>query len=43
MAQVTTSYNALNVRIAWTAPNNNYDSIIDYQILILMSDGVTWL
>ena len=35
--------NGLNVRIAWSAPDANSEAIIDYQILILKSDGVTWV
>lgn len=35
--------NGLNVDISWTPPSDNSDSIDAYEILILKSDGTTWL
>jgi hypothetical protein len=40
---VSITANGLFLRILWTAPDSNSETIIDYQILILKSDGVTWL
>lgn len=35
--------NGLNVDISWNLPDNNSDAIDAYEILILKSDGTTWL
>ena len=36
---ITTALNNIYVRISWTAPFNNYESIDKYMILIEKSDG----
>lgn len=42
MAIISTSLIGTNVRISFTAPNNNGKPIDKYQILILQSDGLTY-
>lgn len=39
---ISTALNNIYVRITWTAPFNNYESIDKYMILILKSDGTTY-
>jgi hypothetical protein len=44
MNAVTTSYDSVTggVKISWTAPNSNYDSITSYKIEILDSTDTVW-
>ena len=35
--------NGLNVDISWNLPDSNSDAIDAYEILILKSDGTTWI
>jgi len=38
----TLSYVDKSVKIKWTAPNNNFNTIQGYKIEILEVDGVSW-
>ena len=38
----TLSYVGKNVKIVWTAPDNNFNAIKGYKVEILQADGVTW-
>jgi hypothetical protein len=42
IATPTLTYVDKNVRIDWTAPNNNYNSLLGYKVEIRKADGLTW-
>jgi hypothetical protein len=42
VTEIDTGLDPLSVKISWTAPDDNSDSITSYHILILKSDGIEY-